>query len=331
VCIAVVAVVVMALADLGVRTRTSAIPAPTRWLGPEMALKEQQIDALQRDGGASTIFIGSSNVDAGVDPSALTAVRGPRPAYNAATGAASIAMIDFWARNVAISRLRPDVVIVGLTSRELNQNDPEQQRLEREFEDAPAVKHLRGAESILERAERRLEGVSALFRYRAVLRDPRYARALVGIAGHRTATTYGETVAGDGQYGAFADERYVPSGVIEHLFRSRAVNRYEIGDSQRSTLRALLRFINAHGARAVVVNMPVTADYVRFHPNGRRDYDRATATMSGEAALAGARFVDAGVWPDELFADPGHLNRAGAKRLTAMLDGVLRALPAGAR
>src|SRR5688500_18520733 len=94
---------VVVVAELAVRWRADELPAPVTWSAPELDVKEAQIDQLEASGGASTVFLGSSTVDVGVDPSALSPDgAGGRPSYNAATGAASIGMIDLWARHVVI-------------------------------------------------------------------------------------------------------------------------------------------------------------------------------------------------------------------------------------
>jgi hypothetical protein len=325
-----VAVCTLLVGELGVRAIASKLPDPQRWSGPEMQLKQSQIDELAEEGGASVVFIGSSTVDAGVDPSAIVDPAATRPLYNAATGAGSLRMIATWARHIAIPRLKPDVVVLGLQSRELNPNDPEQARLERDFVASPAVEEILGTESWLERVERAVEERSRLFEYRTVLRDPRLV--VNSLRGDPTAgRTYGDVVATDGQYGGFLDARYQPSVAVERLIRRRALNRFEVGRAERMALQRLVEFLAADGRQLVVLSMPVTADYVRFHPDGQADQDEAVATLQAAAASVSARFVDVGVWPDELFADPAHLNAAGAQRLTEVLVAEVAAIRTGSR
>ena len=117
---------VLGLVEAAVRARSSVFPPPPRWVGPEMPLKERQIEFLERFGGASVAFVGSSVVDVAVDPSALPRGEDERASYNASTGAGSLRMIATWTRVLAVPKLRPDVVVLGIISRELNANDPEQ-------------------------------------------------------------------------------------------------------------------------------------------------------------------------------------------------------------
>jgi len=192
--ILVVAVAVLALAELTVRARASTMPDPPRWSAPEIDYKEAQVERLQARGGASVVFLGSSVIDAAANPTLVASPGAARPPYNAGFGGGSVRMINTWATKVAVPRLKPDVVVLGLASRDLNPNDPEQVRLEQDFVAARAVKELTGRASSLDRAERRLERSSALFKYRSQLRRPQFFANFVGVGhaprrGSRPATT----------------------------------------------------------------------------------------------------------------------------------------------
>jgi hypothetical protein len=318
--VVVTVLVTVLVAELAVRARASALPDHQVWYGPEMQFKQHQVRALEDDGGASVVFLGSSTTDVGIDPSGIDLPRGARPAYNASTGAGSIGMIATWAQRFAIPRLRPDVVVLGLVSREFNPNDSEQVRLEREFFAAPAVRHLMGNESVWQRMERVIEQRSALFRYRTVLREPRYWRQVAGLGDAVTTKTYGEIVAPDGQYEGFLHTAYRNPPEFERRARRTVFRDFEVGAEKRRTLRELLTFLRARARQVVLVNMPVTADYVAGHPRGQADYDDFVGMLRAEASRAGARLLDAGIWPRSLFADPGHVNAGGARRLTALLN-----------
>ena len=328
--LAVVVIVVLAvfgLVEAAVRARVSVFPPPPRWVGPEMPLKERQIQFLERFGGASVAFVGSSVVDVAVDPSRLKRDEGERPSYNASTGAGSLRMIETWSRVLAVPKLRPDVVVLGIISREFNPNDPEQQRLDEEFFASPAVRQYLGTETTVQKIDRRLARASALFRYRTFVRQPRYLRALVGMK-KVTNTEYGAFVAPDGQYQGFLRREYPDVATVNRLFRNRALKDYEVGARQLATFRALLTFLKANAERVVVVNMPVTEDYVDAHPNGEDDYRAYTSALEAEAGRADVELVDLGLWSPLYFADPAHLNARGAERITGVLDDLLAKEPA---
>lgn len=312
------------LAELGVRARAASMPDPLRWSAPELQYKEQQIHRLEGRGGASVVFLGSSVVDVGVDPTLVPQPRGGRPVYNAATGGGSIAMIDTWGERVAVPRLKPDVVVVGLVSRELNPNDPVQASLERSFLASPAVRELQGTETFAQQAECHAEQWSTLYKYRTLLRQRRFLANVVGNGSAPTRHARSKTTADDGQYQGFLQLRY--NGASAAQFRATALRDFRVGAGQLATLRHLLTYLKAHVPHVIVVDMPVTATYVSLHPHGRADQEAFDRALAAEAAAVGARLVRPGVWPEDTFADPAHLNGNGARRLTTMLAAELAAI-----
>lgn len=310
----------MLLAEAAVRMRESSLPLPPTWFGPEMPIKDRQIRDLERAGGASVITVGSSVVDVSFTPGAMTSTTGLRPVYNAATGAGSLRMIDIWTRLLAVPRLHPDVVVFGLVSRELNDNDPAQAKSEQEFFEAPAVKELLGTEDAMDKAERKLSEVSALFRYRKIIRDPDNFLSALGLEKVQTGRTYGDIISPGGQYEGFLDRSFTYTPAVDEQIRNGALRAFEIGTVQLQTLRTMLDYLHEHVAHVIVVNMPVTTEYIGEHPAGRADYDRYVNVLTQEVGRAGAAYVDGGVWPETLFADPAHLNRAGSQQLTALVD-----------
>ena len=190
------------------RMRASALPAPLTWASPNLDRKIEQIDALSERGGASVVFLGSSAVDSSLDPSALKLAKSNRPAYNASVRGGTIAMVSHWARTVVVPRLRPDVVVLGVASRELDENGAFMSAIERKYFDAPAVRHVDGTENALQIAERRLESASTLFRYRTTIRDPRYLPALLGVGDAPAETGVEADVADDGQLQRFENRPY---------------------------------------------------------------------------------------------------------------------------
>ena len=78
---------------------------------------------------------------------------------------------------------------------------------------------------------------------------------------------------------------------------------------------------------AVVVSMPVTEDFVGWMPNGAADDALCREAMASAVTAAGGQFLDPGVWPRELFADPIHLNGQGSRRLTTYLAENVTATP----
>jgi hypothetical protein len=313
--IALVTVLVLLGAEAAMRVRASALPAPGDWAIPAIGHKFEQIRELEQRGGASVVFLGASTVDAGLDPDRFTVKPGDRPAYNAAVRGGTMSVIATWAKHVAIPRLRPDVVVLGLSSRELNENDKPRAVRERAFYEAPAVRELLGKTSMWERAERRLGRASALFKYRTKLRDPRYIPALVGIGElpAEDGNAADDHVGTGGELTAFERGRYAGADFFKNQTRP-----IPIGTAQRTQLRDLLTFLRSRAPRVLVVNMPVTNDYVSTQTAAQRSaFD---AILAAEAKSAGASYVKTGIWPTQLFADPTHTNGTGAQRLASTLS-----------
>ena len=87
--------------------------------------------------------------------------------------------------------------------------------------------------------------------------------------------------------------------------------------SQRriKALATSIRDLRRDSVDVVVVNMPVTQDYVDYMPAPAEQTNAKCWQVIRETAeKAGARYVEAGVWDRSLFADPIHLNAAGSER-----------------
>lgn len=321
-----IALVVLLAGELVVRVRADALPPNQTWFGPEMQYKSRQIDTLEQHGGASVVFIGSSNLDAAGDTRFFTETPSNRPVYNASTGAGTLTTIDVWSERFALPRLQPDVVVIGLTGRELNPNNPAAAQLERDFMHAPAVLHLQGRESTLETAERHLESWSYLFRYRTSLRQPRYLEKVIGLGSAPGPNAYSVRVGPTGQYLGFLNAPYDAGPNVRRQYVNQGLNEFTVGRTQTLTLLRLVKYAEGQGANVVLVDMPVSPDLISYYPHGQADASRAHATLQRIAQATGSRLLDPGVWPARYFADPGHVNRAGSERFSGYLAAQLHSL-----
>ena len=317
----VVALVVLALCELAVRARADALVEPQLWSSPEQEYKAKQIDALAARGGASVVAIGSSAIDAAFDATKL-AGSAPRPAYNAGTGGSSMAMVAGWGEFEAVPRLKPDTVVLGITTREFNPNDPQQAVFTRDFLASRAYRKASGSESALQVVERRAEDVSELFRYRTILRQPRYLENLIGLGDAPRDSKYA-LVNNAGQYINFISASYKNT---PYKFKATALYKWELGAEEQATLTKLLRYLTTHVKHVLVVSMPITPVYVGWSPGGQADIDAVNALVRRQVDAAGAQFLDAGIWPTEFFADAGHVNGAGSARFMETINAELQRL-----
>lgn len=321
--ILVVALVVMCIAEAGLRARASVLPKPQLWNSPELDFKENQINALASRGGASIISVGSSVIDVAFDAHKLNLDPGTRPGYNAGTAGASIGTIDRWSELLAVPRLHPDTVVIGIVSRELNPNDSKQLSDERNFIASRAARHLDGTENVLAKAEQRLENWSALFRYRTAIRQPKYAENVVGI-GH-TSVKY-KLVNDVGQHIFLLHTSFTNTPAVRGLISRQALFHWTVGVRQRATLARLVAYLHRTVRHVLVVSMPTTDVYVNLSPHGEGDIAEFNRVAQETAEAHGAAFLNLGTWSTDLFADPGHVNAAGSARFMDALQAELHRL-----
>ena len=183
------------------------------------------MDQLGRKGGASVVFMGSSMMNAGIDPEAFHEGRSdPRPPFLAAINGSDPRMDEVWLRYVAVPRLKPSTVVIGLTSRDFNDAvRPQQYSL---FVSSPGAEEAMGTESALDAAERRLADFSYLVRYRDELRkpvetvrggDPREDKLLVSPLGVLAAIV------------VYSTPRYQLTPQFIRVMKRDSGGRYEIG------------------------------------------------------------------------------------------------------
>jgi hypothetical protein len=302
--------------------RADALAEPRVWSIPEVEYKVDQVRTLSKTGGASLVALGSSAIDVALDPDQLSPRPGLRPAYNGGIGGSSIKITADWGELKAIPLLKPDVVIVGMTSREFNPNDPHANAFHQDFDRSPAIRELTDTDNALQRVERSAEDASALFKYRTVLRQPRYLWNLIGLGNAPRKRPYGQ-VSAAGHKVIYLKDTYADK---EQLYKASALFRWELGRTERAKFTQLMEYLQANVKHVLVVSMPVTHDYIRWTPHGQADLDEVNAVLRRVAVATGAEFVETGVWPNELFADAGHVNAAGTARFTKMINAELARL-----
>jgi lysophospholipase L1-like esterase len=69
----------------------------------------------------------------------------------------------------------------------------------------------------------------------------------------------------------------------------------------------------------VLVDTPVTQEYIGEHPHQAADYAVYQEALRGLAARTNTELVPGQVWDTSFFADPVHLNEVGARRLAGEL------------
>lgn len=315
-------VVVLLLAEVGARLlgqRGEADP----WNGTVAAGHIDAIEARAAEGGVDALLLGSSMAGADFDPVRLAEqLPGSDAAYNLWVTGPNMATLRLLATELALPLLHPDVLVLEVNSRVLNDRGQPQQRHHKTMRRSFAGIEAFGAPNLLARADYEAGQVSDLIRLRPQLRDPSWVRDALaggGASGSGELTPEGmSTVRLDRDFST--DPRHEAQEL-------EALQGFEVGGDQLDELRALIQEVRAGGVEVVLVDMPIVEDaYARLHPGGQEDLSDYRAELADLAAEVDVPVLWMGdeTWGREHFADLNHLNGVGARRLS---DLVAAALP----
>ena len=314
------------LAELVMRGLAPKLRPLTPWDNWEVHHKVAAIDALSSDGGASVVAVGSSTVNAGVDPDQLTGELGrARPAFNAALNGAGIRLLELWTLHLVVPTLRPDVVVIGLGSGELNTNNLVGRRLLDAMVRSPAWRARAPRRSSARVLLTRLRTASLVWRYRKLLGR----RALFTPDQFQRATMC-RRLGLLRFFLVFRYRRYQIEDKQREIWRD-ALNDYAIGDEEIASLHRLISGLRAAGVTPLIVRTPFAPDWVGMHPHGIADVERFDSVLSSVSAMDGVEFADLATAFSSLddYADPVHVNGKGQERLTGLLAAELARMPAG--
>lgn len=313
-----IAAAALVVAELGVRAASGSLPQPLRWQDWEAQNKVTAMEALSARGGASVAFVGSSMMNAAIDPVAFASgARLDRPAFDAALNGADVRTLEAWTLGVVVPLLRPRVVVIGLSSRELNDRGRNQQQQYDLFLRSPDGRRAAGEEGPADTVRRWAERASYLIRYRTVLRRPFDGSPGGGSAPGAEVDAFG-TLRGIVR---FAAPRYIVGADFRRRTTDQVLNDFSIGGVQSAALARLLNGLERRGITPVVVTMPVSADAIAMHPRGAPDYQRALTALRDFLRARSVHTIDlADAFPGTtLFSDPFHLTARGRQRFTDLV------------
>ncbi|MGH2726758.1 MAG: hypothetical protein ACRDKS_07250, partial [Actinomycetota bacterium] len=318
----IVALIVLAAAERTLRATASSLAPLNSWNDWEATNKVERMDALAARGGASVVFVGSSMVNAAADPALFSRLLGvKRPAFNAALNGASARLIDLWTLDVVVPRLRPKVVVIGLSSRELNDNGFASARIFRAVRRSPGGRSIAGDLSPTERIQSIGERALYLVRYRTRLRHPSTLTADPEVKRPATVGPLGVLDA----LRIFDHATYrVPERFRDEVF-PQSLDGFVMGGKEFDALGHLVSTLITQKIRVVLVEMPVTDDTIAAHPQGANDYRRFEDVVGIFARST--QLVDADAWfpGTSDFADPMHLNGTGREEFTRRLAALMTA------
>lgn len=313
--IAILLVFVMLLAagEIATRVWVAAVqPEQIRWYDASTQLRAEQFDEI---GERSVVFAGTSMAWQGFVPSVFTA-NDPqgRSAYNVGLAGGVPTISEPWLHEHVVPNLEPDVVVWGLSSLDFSSSYGDTN-----FDAwADARESKSGRLASIERAT----SVSALVRWRSVLRDP---AQWMGDGGDDVATDIADAQAilgGDGERLDFAPDVSPLRAAVQ---KTRVADMTPDVRDVAAVLRAIDQ-LEAAGVEVVLVQMPVPDRFIELHPEQRASINRVRDLVDGIGAETGVRVVDLTTgFTDDNFVDYTHLDSASAARLTEMLAASLSA------
>ncbi|WP_052664326.1 hypothetical protein [Nitriliruptor alkaliphilus] len=305
--------VVVALAELGVRAAGDAFPPPARWANPFADVK---VDQMQERGTATTVLVGSSIVNAGFDPATLVEEGVPGPVYNAALPGSGTEAWVVWYPEVVVPVLGPQRAVIGVSVRDWNASTFDPADVER-FREAEGFRRFTGQAGWLSQLDHAASGVSELVRYRSALRQP--ASVVAWNAGEPVDGWPRREIDDGGRYLGFDDVRYHrdPERLAER--RDGSMADFRAGGPRQQAFETLLDGLANRGVRPTIVRLPaMTADLVAADVVTREQVARFDTQLRAVATARDLPLLDARSFDDraELFADEYHLNEVGVQRLS---------------
>lgn len=284
----------VALGEAVVRAAAPVLPQPLTWYSGWAETKAELIDEMDRD--IDVAFIGDSSTMAALDPNTFDAVYAcSTSTFNAAIPAATPEIIADWQKRV-VSKRSPGLVIVGLTSRTLSDDDSTP------YFESLAVREDPTADLMLWAAE-----WSALIRHRSVLRDPQR-----WVAHLRTG--------GSAEWDAADSKGWAPRGSGDYVAFDPVTTDRSVDPSQMEHLRRLTSDLHDNGVRVVFAWLPITLDWIAMLPSGEEEWFGHRQMVMDLAHATESRFVDLSAMNERsLFVDPLHTNAEGTQRLTNAL------------
>ncbi|NQV07948.1 hypothetical protein HQ535_15520 [bacterium] len=322
----IVAVAVLALAEVGARVVAARVGSPVTWDSPYTQDKAAQILELGREqGGADIVFLGSSIVNAGIEPSIITASLPPGiVAYNAGIPGSSAGTWRVWAQDTVYRHLCPEVVVIGVTVRDINDNAPGVASDPARYLESRGRKAFIGSTGQVESGLSAIESISALVRVRGLLRRP--VDTLKVLTGRPVDGWRLTRLTEFGRYYAFDAKVYALNDARRDRLRTSTFRDFSVGGIETAAIVGMIDDAHAGGAIVVLVETPVMErDLVPLLPGGDADLEAFRSVLGSLASLTDAPLMQ---FPDltdrdELFADEYHLNGEGVAIVTERIAWML--------
>ena len=303
-------VITLVAGEVAARVAEPLLPTPLRWPTAQIAEKADQMSQLAAQGAPiDVVFLGSSTVAQGIDPIAFNESSDGLTSYNAALDGASARSLERWAFDVVIPTLDPEMVVIGVTTRDLNDHGRLGAELLQTMNVADGWKDFAATHTF----RRLIDGVlhsSALVRIKSVLRTPATTARQVTKGNEGLGTAMGPF----GSYPARDATAPYHFETWRSLWMDSHLNDYTVGGEELAALDQLVARLLDEDIRVTLVEMPVHPDYLRVQPGG---IEGVAAWREMVAGLASSRQVpflgSSSRYGPSDFYDPAHLNQAAAQ------------------
>ena len=315
---------VLALAEAGAGVLAPRLPQ-NKWGLKELDEHAAQLEALGADHGerGSVLYAGSSSAGAAFDPSAIADALGCTAEHyvlwsNSGSGRSIAAIVP----ELGMARLDTATVVIGVTSRELNDAGARQSDAYQQIVTSSAWRRSVGAESVAMRLERVAGRWSNLVEHNSSLADP--GTLLASLRESDLGTDV--DLEPDGRRAWTRSEELMLSE--RHAAQEReALEGFAVGGRELAALEELIDSLHDQGVRVLLVDLPVLEEvWIPLHPGGAADIGAYNAALAGLAERTGVELLAAATadgWDKSLFVDENHLNARGATKLSALVSEAL--------
>ena len=314
----------IAAAETAFRVLEPALPTHRLWHDTLPAVRVRQMRELRRSvGSVDFVLCGASVIHSGIDPALVAEAAGlPIVGYNAALHRGFYALTGPWLTTTVLPMLRPQVLVLGATIFDLNDNGPLLQEEPERYR-----RSLLGRPGAVGTVARRLATVSALFRNHQVAVRPRLlARA---VAHRRRGTVVPDrdvreskvSVGPHGEWTGFHGRSYLTTEAMRAHVGTGVLGDYVHGGEQLAIMERTIVELKQRVPHLVLTNVPLSEHLVELLPNGQADVDDASEMLRSMAARVGVTFLDPdfGLTAERHFADVAHVNEHGMAAFSRVL------------
>ena len=309
--------VVVVLLEGAARLLAPHIPGQLVW---DTQFTQDKADQIAAVGEVDIVYVGSSVVNAGIDPGLVAANSRFDSGYNSAIPSTTPSTWKLWMRDLVYPDLCPSVVVIGISVRDYNDANVGIPFDLRSYLPAAGRLELYGQFTSAS-LEEQIGRYSAFVRLRSRLRQPeKVARFLVT---GRVPGWPATVLTPGGRYTGWDDNVFVdpsPEG-IEQLTTKVFVD-FSVGGAEDLAVRSIIEDAQALGDQVVIVRMPtMNQELAPLLPDGRADLDRFERQIE---KLGDDYDVPVIVYLDmdddkSLFGDLYHMNLAGTTEMSTRL------------